>query len=108
LSGSKADCYRVTTAPWAASARYCIYAAHGFVSSFLAKQTGFGDEDLEMLWQAREQTFEHDRSAARGEMAMRGLYVFKHDSELASAFGDYTGSVDEAAMPEGGTLIKRV
>jgi CRISPR-associated protein Csd2 len=64
---------------------YGLYMAHGFVSSFLAKQTGFGEEDLELLWQALEQMFEHDRSAARGEMATRGLYVFKHDSELGNA-----------------------
>jgi CRISPR-associated protein Csd2 len=64
---------------------YGLYVAHGFVSSFLAKQTGFGDEDLELLWQALEQMFEHDRSAARGEMATRGLYVFRHDSELGNA-----------------------
>lgn len=64
---------------------YGVYVAHGFVSSFLAKQTGFGDEDLALLWQALTQMFEHDRSAARGEMATRGLYVFKHDSELGNA-----------------------
>lgn len=109
---------------------YGIYVAHGFVSSFLAKQTGFGEEDLELLWQSLEQMFEHDRSAARGEMATRGLYVFKHDSELGNAhahslfdrikikrkddvdvprsFGDYEVSVDEAGLPAGVTLIKRV
>ncbi len=109
---------------------YGIYVAHGFVSSFLAKQTGFGDEDLELLWQALEQMFEHDRSAARGEMATRGLYVFKHDSELGNAhahalfdrikikrkddvdvprsFGDYEVSVDDAGLAAGVTLIKRV
>ncbi len=43
--------------------------AHGFVSSFLAKQTGFSEDDLELLWQALAQMFEHDHSAARGEMA---------------------------------------
>jgi CRISPR-associated protein Csd2 len=64
---------------------YGVYVAHGFVSSFLAKQTGFGDEDLELLFKALEQMFEHDRSAARGEMSTRGLYVFKHDSELGNA-----------------------
>ena len=64
---------------------YGVYVAHGFVSSFLAKQTGFGDDDLELLFQALEQMFEHDRSAARGEMSTRGLYVFKHDSELGNA-----------------------
>ncbi len=109
---------------------YGIYVAHGFVSSFLAKQTGFGEEDLELLWQALEQMFEHDRSAARGEMSTRGLYVFKHDSELGNAhahslvdrikikrkddvdgprsFGDYEVSVDEAGLPAGVSLIKRV
>jgi CRISPR-associated protein Csd2 len=64
---------------------YGVYVAHGFISSFLAKQTGFGDEDLELVFQALEQMFEHDRSAARGEMSTRGLYVFKHDSELGNA-----------------------
>lgn len=64
---------------------YGLYVAHGFVSAFLAKQTGFGEDDLELLWQALEHMFEHDRSAARGEMATRGLYVFKHDSELGNA-----------------------
>lgn len=64
---------------------YGLYVAHGFVSAFLAKQTGFSKDDLELLWQAVTQMFEHDRSAARGEMATRGLYVFKHDSELGNA-----------------------
>jgi CRISPR-associated protein Csd2 len=64
---------------------YGVYVAHGFVSSFLAKQTGFGDDDLELVFKALEQMFEHDRSAARGEMSTRGLYVFKHDSELGNA-----------------------
>ena len=64
---------------------YGVYVAHGFVSSFLAKQTGFGADDLELLWQALAQMFEHDRSAARGQMATRGLYVFAHDSELGNA-----------------------
>ena len=64
---------------------YGVYVAHGFVSSFLAKQTGFGEDDLELVFQALAHMFEHDRSAARGEMSTRGLYVFKHDSELGNA-----------------------
>lgn len=64
---------------------YGLYVVHGFVSSFLAKQTGFSDEDLALLWGALASMFEHDRSAARGEMTTRGLYVFKHDSELGNA-----------------------
>ena len=55
---------------------YDLYMAHGFVSAFLAKQTGFSEEDLELLWQALAQMFEHDRLAARGEMSTRGLSVF--------------------------------
>ena len=64
---------------------YGLYVAHGFVSSFLAKQTSFGEDDLALLWRALGQMFEHDRSAARGEMATRGLYMFKHDSDLGNA-----------------------
>ena len=55
-----------------------LYRCHGFVSPFLAAQTGFSEEDLGLLWEALAGMFEHDRSAARGEMATRGLYVFKH------------------------------
>ena len=64
---------------------YGLYMAHGFVSSFLARQTGFADDDLAIIWDALPMMFEHDRSAARSEMATRGLYVFKHDSELGNA-----------------------
>lgn len=64
---------------------YGLYRAHGFVSAFLSRQTGFDEGDLDLLWQALESMFEHDRSAARGEMSTRGLYVFEHDSELGNA-----------------------
>ncbi|MBX3634233.1 MAG: type I-C CRISPR-associated protein Cas7/Csd2 [Rubrivivax sp.] len=64
---------------------YGLYRAHGFVSAFLAKQTGFDEADLALLWQALEQMFEHDRSAARGQMSTRGLYVFEHQGELGNA-----------------------
>lgn len=109
---------------------YGLYVAHGFVSAHLANQTGFSEEDLELLWQALEQMFEHDRSAARGEMATRGLYVFKHDSQLGNApahrlfdlvraektngdeparsFADYAVTVDEAGIPNGVSLRKVV
>ncbi len=105
---------------------YGLYTAHGFVSSFLAKQTGFDEDDLELFWQALSQMFEHDRSAARGEMTTRGLYVFKHDSELGNApahklferiqpklkdgiivprsFEDYNVSVEGAGLPAGISL----
>ena len=108
---------------------YGLYVAHGFVSAHLANQTGFSEKDLELLWEALKQMFEHDRSAARGEMTTRGLYVFKHDSELGNApahnlfdliqvkknseepardFADYTVSVKEAAIPAGVTLQRKV
>ena len=64
---------------------YGLYRSHGFVSSFLAKQTGFSGDDLELFFKALEDMFEHDRSAARGEMATRGLYVFKHSTDLGNA-----------------------
>jgi CRISPR-associated protein Csd2 len=64
---------------------YGLYRAHGFVSAFLAEQTGFDDTDLKLLWQALENMFEHDRSAARGQMNTRGLYVFEHATALGCA-----------------------
>ncbi len=64
---------------------YGLYRAHGFVSAFLAKQTQFSEADLDLLWDALGQMFEHDRSAARGEMSTRGLYVFEHEKELGNA-----------------------
>lgn len=107
---------------------YGLYVAHGFVSSFLAKQTGFSQNDLDLLWQALTQMFEHDRSAARGEMATRGLYVFKHESGLGNApahalferiqvsknaeiprsFADYTVAVNDVDLPSGVTLTRLV
>lgn len=64
---------------------YGLYRSHGFISAHLARQTGFDDDDLELFFKSLEQMFEHDRSAARGEMSTRGLYVFKHESELGNA-----------------------
>lgn len=64
---------------------YGLYRVHGFVSAKLAEKTGFSDDDLAKLWQALTLMFEHDRSAARGEMAARKLVVFKHADALGSA-----------------------
>jgi len=64
---------------------YGLYVTHGFVSSHLANQTGFTEEDLALLWNAIANMFEHDRSAARGMMATQNLIVFKHDSALGNA-----------------------
>lgn len=106
---------------------YGLYRAEGFISAHLAdgdKGTGFSDDDLELLWQALMNMFDHDHSAARGKMNARGLIVFKHDDKLGNApahklfdavtvvpadglegparkFGDYTVNVDEAAVPQG-------
>ena len=64
---------------------YGLYRAHGFVSAKLAERTGFGEADLELLFDALANMFEHDHSAARGEMASRKLIVFKHASALGNA-----------------------
>jgi CRISPR-associated protein Csd2 len=68
---------------------YGLYRVEGYVSARLAndatKGTGFSEEDLELLWQALVNLFEHDRSAARGKMATRKLIVFKHSSDLGNA-----------------------
>lgn len=107
---------------------YGLYRAHGFVSAKLAERTGFSDDDLQLLWQALINMFEHDRSAARGEMAARRLVVFEHDSAMGNApahklfelvrverkgsegdgparsFADYEVSVDAARLPDGVSL----
>ena len=62
---------------------YGLYRAEGYVSANLARKvTGFSEEDLELLWEAIINMFEHDHSAARGKMAVRELIVFKHSKEL--------------------------
>jgi CRISPR-associated protein Csd2 len=107
---------------------YGLYLAHGFISAHLAKQTGFGADDLELLWKAIEGMFEHDRSASRGLMATRGLYVFEHESHLGNApahtlfdritvtppssparsFSDFHVQVDAAGLPQGVKLLCRI
>ncbi|MBN1648522.1 MAG: type I-C CRISPR-associated protein Cas7/Csd2 [Spirochaetales bacterium] len=57
---------------------YGLYRAHGFISAPLANQTGFSQEDLELFWEALQNMFEHDRSAARGLMSSRRLIIFEH------------------------------
>ena len=103
---------------------YGLYRVHGFISAKLAEKTGFSETDLEKLWQALTLMFEHDRSAARGEMAARKLVVFKHNDALgnvpahvlfdrvkverihgetdtpASSFSDYKISVDKADLKD--------
>lgn len=64
---------------------YGLYRSHGFVSAPLAAKTNFSEDDLELLWDALLNMFDHDRSAARGEMATRKLIVFKHESDFGNA-----------------------
>lgn len=110
---------------------YGLYRAEGYVSANLARKvTGFSEEDLTLLWQAIINMFDCDHSAARGKMALRELIVFKHDSELgnapayklfdtvqvkridetlpARAYTDYEVSLDEAAVPDGVTVMRMI
>ncbi|MDO4574958.1 MAG: type I-C CRISPR-associated protein Cas7/Csd2 [Planctomycetia bacterium] len=104
---------------------YGVYVAHGFISPFLAAQTGFGEEDLALLWDALKNMFEQDHSAARGLMSTCKLIVFKHESALGNApsrtlfdrfkikrnvrdtnlparsFSDYTCTLNKESLPEG-------
>ena len=64
---------------------YGLYVAHGFISPYLAADTGFSTADLQLLWKALAGMFDNDHSAARGEMGSRGLYVFEHESLLGNS-----------------------
>ena len=109
---------------------YALYRAEGYVSANLArKTTGFSENDLELLWEAILNMFEHEHSAARGKMAVRELVIFKHDSELGRAaahklfdlvkierkedvifpraYSDYSVAVDEDNLPDGVTCIRK-
>jgi CRISPR-associated protein Csd2 len=113
---------------------YGLYRLEGYVSAKLAndptKGTGFSEEDLDLLWEALVNLFEHDRSAARGKMAVRKLIVFKHASELGNApahrlfelvsvkslsganpprsFANYAVSIAREDLPAGVTLIELI
>lgn len=112
---------------------YALYKVEGYVSAKLAndesKGTGFSEDDLNLFWDALVNMFEHDHSAARGKMASRRLFVFKHKDELGNApshklfdmikvekndgvviprkFGDYSVKV-EGSAPEGVELIEKL
>ena len=109
---------------------YGLYVSYGFVSPALAAQTGFSEKDLEILWVALVNMFDHDHSAARGMMATQKLIVFKHDSALGNApshklfdlvkivkkdgvtvprkFADYDVTVpDKDALPSGIEIIEK-
>jgi CRISPR-associated protein Csd2 len=112
---------------------YALFRAYGFINPFLARDTGFSQADLDVLWAALKGTmWEIDRSASRGLMCTRGLYVFEHASPLGSApahelfervnisplgpeaaprqFADYKAniSIKDAALPNGITLHRLV
>lgn len=115
---------------------YGLYRVHGFINPHLAAQTGFNEngEDLELFWTALLQMFETDRSASRGEMSPQTLIVFEHESQLGNApanklfervtvertpsangdgmpprkFSDYVVTVDDAELPEGVKLLRKL
>lgn len=108
---------------------YALYRVDGYISANLARKvTGFSEDDLALLWKAIINMFEYDRSAARGNMAVRKLIVFKHNSELGNApayklfdtikvsrkpeviaprnYSDYEVKVELAQLPEGITCTE--
>ncbi|MEU7742940.1 type I-C CRISPR-associated protein Cas7/Csd2 [Nonomuraea sp. NPDC049158] len=64
---------------------YGLYRVHAYYSAARGLQTGITSQDLDTLWQALTNMFDHDRSAARGEMAIQGLYIFSHDNAFGRA-----------------------
>lgn len=107
---------------------YGLYRAEGFVSVPLAEKTGFSDTDLNLLWEALINMFEHDHSAARGKMGSRKLFVFRHDKRMGNApaqklfdmvrcrrvtegpargFADYAVTL-EGACPDGVSVEERL
>lgn len=107
---------------------YGLYRENGFINPFFADQTGFGEDDLALLWDVLKSMFDLDRSAARGLMSSRKLIVFKHKDKLGNApasvlfdavkiekkadvevprdFSDYTVTVDKSKIPEGVEVIE--
>jgi CRISPR-associated protein Csd2 len=58
---------------------YGLYVARGFYNPAFGRQTGATADDLGLLWEALQGMWDIDRSAARGMMSCRGLYVFTHE-----------------------------
>jgi len=105
---------------------YGLYRAYGFFSPYLAADTGVKSNDLALFWEALQKMWEYDRSASRGMMACRGLYIFTHDHPLGNAhahelferisvrrvggngspraFSDYRVEANSSSLPEGVTL----
>ena len=56
-----------------------LYEVRAFISANLAAETGFDDRDLQVLFEAILNMYEHDRSASKGEMeVVSPLILFKH------------------------------
>lgn len=110
---------------------YALYRVDGYISANLARKvTGFSEDDLTLLWQAIINMFEYDHSAARGNMAVRELIVFKHATELGNApayklfdtvsvkrkegviaarsYNDYDVEVAENKLPEGVSCTRMI
>ncbi|MBF0477037.1 MAG: type I-C CRISPR-associated protein Cas7/Csd2 [Deltaproteobacteria bacterium] len=110
---------------------YALYRSEGYISAHLAAKTGFSPQDLDLLWEALVNMFDHDHSAARGKMNARKLIVFKHDSMLGNApahklfdlvqvgrstddsrppraFSDYQVIIDQTGVPAGVTLEEKI
>ena len=110
---------------------YALYRVDGYISANLARKvTGFSEDDLTLLWQSIINMFEYDRSAARGNMAVRELIVFKHASEFGNApayklfdtvsvkrkdgvvtarsYNDYEVEVAEEKLPEGVSCTRMI
>ena len=106
---------------------YGLYRVNGFISASLAERTGFSEADLKLFFEALMNMFESDRSAARGLMTSKELYVFEHESKLGNAparalfdavaavrktdeparsFADYELAVDMSSIPGGVQMSK--
>lgn len=111
---------------------YGLYLGEGHFSAPLAtgkNGTGVSTDDLAIFWRAFANMFEHDRASTRGEMSLRGLYIFTHDDAFgrapsrglldrihvkrktddeARSFDDYNVEISDAGLPEGVTLTRLV
>jgi CRISPR-associated protein Csd2 len=129
--GGKGEGGKTTEIGRKAMIPYGLYRGQGFYAPHLAAQTGVTEADLQLFWDALLGMWEMDRSASRGLMAPRGLYVFSHESKLGNApahklfdlvttklknpnqpprrFSDYERiDVDEAKLPQGVTLSRLI
>lgn len=67
---------------------YGLYHCHGYISATLAQQTGFNQDDLQLLKAALNGMFDQDHSAARGQMAPVACIAFRHETKLGNARAD--------------------